>query len=517
MAHSATYIESLYPSLQSEILMTFLLKTLHLAGIACLLMAAGCVTGGDPVTSSGRQAETDASTSYYAGTHRVVVTYNDDTGNDPATIQYGPSTRTVLRGASLMGWSYSEDNGRNWSYGGKVAPPPGWAVLWGDPAITTSGAHYNMMFMSNLAMPDSKFPPAGISGSVIPALGGACIARSVDGGIHFQVFQCVSSTDEIDVGKINHRTVHHAYDGGSMASGRQGEVYASFVDLTDNQIVVWRSQDGNQLFQPFPSPFPGMVVASHPRIRVGGGDNTLFAMAAIAVEGGGFALYINSYRNGQWGTPRNITYVEQYPEVNFGTSRLGRPLTLRTGPQFSFDVGAASMDRDDSIRFLVTQRNVKGWLFVRGGICDYQLKSCGWYPGWTFGEAGSPHEGAQRLDVFNPNVSAFAIPFSAIGPRWQGTFVTRYGNQTTTVNLTRATLGYVDGMPFSIPVDFFKDMPVCPDGRGYWGDYDAFLPVQIEGDSVQFMRFTTDSFFGCTRRWQFVADRQHIRAAEYSY
>jgi len=34
-----------------------------------------------------------------------------------------------------MGWSYSDDAGAHWTYGGKVAPPNGWAVLWGDPAL----------------------------------------------------------------------------------------------------------------------------------------------------------------------------------------------------------------------------------------------------------------------------------------------------------------------------------------------------------------------------------------------
>jgi len=31
-------------------------------------------------------------------------------------------------------------------------------VLWGDPAMTTSGTSYSVVFMSNLAIPNTKFP-----------------------------------------------------------------------------------------------------------------------------------------------------------------------------------------------------------------------------------------------------------------------------------------------------------------------------------------------------------------------
>ena len=34
----------------------------------------------------------------------MVLTYNDETGTE-STIQYTPTTRKVLSGASLMGWS----------------------------------------------------------------------------------------------------------------------------------------------------------------------------------------------------------------------------------------------------------------------------------------------------------------------------------------------------------------------------------------------------------------------------
>ena len=85
------------------------------------------------------------------------------------------------------------------------------------------------------------------------------------------------------------------------------------------------------------------------------------------------------------------------------------------------------------------------------------------------------------------------------------------------MNVTRATLGYVNGSPFSIPVDIAKNAPVCSDRRGYWGDYDGFLHIQVNGDSIRFMRFMTDSSQGCTKRWQYVGEHQHVSAVDYWY
>ena len=365
---------------------------------------AGRVTGDDETTKAGGQSETDATTTFRSNVSRIVVAFNDETGNQNK-IKYTDTTRKVLKGASLMGWSYSEDHGAHWKYGGKVQPPQGWAVLWGDPAMTTSRTNYGLAFMSNLAFPDAKFPAGGVDGLVYEAVGGACIARSTDGGVSFSIFQCVTNKDPI-AGKPN-STKGHFYDGGSLAPGPQGEIYAAYVDVDNSQADIWRSADGNQPFSRLPPPFPNYYVGSHPRVRVGN-DGTLFVMAEVKLSENFYALAANRYKNGAWGTPKLVTSaIAIYPNVDLGSQLLGSPLTLRTGPQFSFDLGTASVDLDDSVRFLVTQYNEKGWLFVRGGVCDYNLQSCGWYQGWTFGADKVTSQDAQRLDVFNPNVAAF--------------------------------------------------------------------------------------------------------------
>jgi hypothetical protein len=490
------------------------------------------VTGRDDTTRRGAQAETDATTSFSRGVHRVVVGFNDDTGQ--SEIEYGPTSRKVLRGASLMGWSYSEDRGTTWIYGGRLKPPPGWAVLWGDPALTTSKTSYSLVFMSSLAIPDGKFPASGISGYLDDGqLGGACIARSTDGGVRFEHFQCLTNTTPRNP-VWGLPTRGNFYDGGSMAAGPNGEIFAAYVDIDRSQIDVWRSPDGRQPFVLLPPPFPHYYVGSHPRIRVAA-DGTLYAMAVAKTEKDNdqepHALIGSRYRNGAWEEPRTILWrVALYPQVKLGGVVLGAPLNLRTGPQFSFDVGAASFEppeedqnegivRRDSVRWLVTQQDEQGWLFLRGGVCDETLRSCGWYEKWTFGALASGRR--TRLDVFNPNVTAFQGLLFGASPRWQASFLVREGSNTTTLGLTRSTLGYVNGTPLSIPVDIARAVPVCPDqrplGEGYWGDYDGFLPVDVDGDQVRFLRFMTNSSLGCTKRWSFYAEHQHVQAVSYWY
>ena len=64
--------------------------------------------------------------------------------------------------------------------------------------------------------------------------------------------------------------------------------------------------------------------------------------------------------------------------------------------------------------------------------------------------------------------------FIGLPPTWQATWAYHYGN-VNTINVNRATLGYVNGNAFIFPVDILKDAPVCSDTRGYWGDYDAMI------------------------------------------
>lgn len=394
----------------------------------CVISIAGCKQEGVPVTgkdagSSDGQSETALTTSFANGQSIAVVTYNDETDH-AQTILYGPNSRKILPGASQMGWSYSSNSGQSWTYGGKVKPPNGWAVLWGDPAITTSNAHYRYVFISNLAIPNSKMPPGGIDGSVVISgadsyIGGACIARSSDGGITFQAYQCVSNMNK---NGVPNSEKGHFYDGGSMASSDAGEIYAAFVDYTTNQIDVWRSSNENGQFAQMPTPFPGITIQNHPRLRVNRPDGALYVVAQAANG----VIFINRFRGGQWGAP----VVASDPGVINPDVTFGSGLKLRTGPQYSFAIGASSDDNEsDAIRLLYTRRDDKsGRLYVTGSYILSALTlaklppSTGmghdaWQPQHSRRSIQSKCRGLARIIHYTPGMERYLS-----GPEWKRYF-----------------------------------------------------------------------------------------------
>jgi hypothetical protein len=473
------------------------------------------VTGGDKQTSGSTQSETAATTSYVGGkNNRIVVSYNDETGEE-AFITYAQLQRTVTSGASLMGWSYSDDGGTKWTYGGKVSPPKGWAVLWGDPALTTSGASYQTVFLSNLAVPSSKMPQGGIQGYLYYGdgrssyIGGACIAKSIDGGATFKNYQCVSNTKT--VAGVPDTPQGHFYDGGSMASNSAGEIFAAYVDVATGLIDVYRSPNATGNFQQVATPFPNMYAVSHAKLRAS--QDGSFYVAAQIIGSDGYYIYMNRWVNGGWGNPVPVSNTsELYPSIDLGTSVQGSELTLREGPQFGYAVGAASDGGNDAIRMLYTRRGDDGHLYLDATACKVDLANCWEVAGWKF-QGGGPNN--SKVDTYDPDVEAWP-GFIGLPPTWQASWAYHYGNANF-VNVSRATLGYVNGSAFIFPVDILQNTPVCSDTRGYWADYDAMLQTGWQGTSSLWMRFTTDSSSGCTKRWEFTAQAQHVQQSNYSY
>jgi hypothetical protein len=504
-------------------------KKLSLAVFAVLLLQAcsvlSCsnrngVTGGkgDP-TASGTQSETSATTALIGGGTRIVVTYNDDT-NDGSTVTYTSGTRHINAGATNMGWSYSDNQGASWTYGGKVQPPKGWAVLWGDPAITTSASNYHVVFLSNLAMPNNKFPSGGIDGSVDPTdsesyLGGACIAKSTDSGKTFAIYQCV--TDTTPVPGVGDSSQGHFYDGGSMVASNTGEVFASFVDIATSQIAVWRSPSDSGTFALTAPPFPGMYVAAHPRLRAAL-DGSVYVAAQVLGGDGNSYVYINRWSSGSWGKPMQASSHPTvfYGAIDFGTTVDGSELTLRVANSMSFDVGASSPNGSDAVRLLYLRQDPGGPRYLAASACYADLHACADVPEWGF-KGGGP--GNTQVDIINPELVAWP-GFIGLPPTWQASWAYHYGT-TSSVNLSRATLGYFPNSdnPIAIfPVDILQNTPVCSDsGRGYWGDYDSMLLIGWQGSSSVWMRFLTDSSQGCPTRWYFLGETQHLQQANYAY
>jgi hypothetical protein len=449
------------------------------------------------------------------------VTYNDDT-NEDNLITYTNTGRHVNAGASEMGWSYSDDGGTTWTYGGKVQPPQGWAALWGDPAMASSKSSCCVVFMSNLAMPNSKFPLGGVDGAVNfgqeSYVGGACIAKSSDSGKHFAIYQCVMNTQEvIDVGDS---TLGHFYDGGSMVASSTGEIFAAFNDVATNQIDVYRSPNDNGMFTPTPPPFLGMYVGSHPRLRAAP-DGSVYIAAQVEVNNGRHAaVYINRWSNGSWGKAVQATdFADFYYLIGFGTSVDGSAVTLRVGPSFSFDIGASSPDGSDAIRVLSVGQVPNSPLhFIQASVCYADLhQNCAAAHEWDFPPSGTS---TNNLDVFYPEVVASTGFGVGLPATWQATWGYHLG-QASTVNLNRATLGYfpdgVSGRMPVFPIDILQDTPVCSDLRGYWGDYDSMLLAGRQDSSSVWMRFITDSSQGCPTRWLYLGKTQHVQQANYVF
>lgn len=460
-----------------------------------LLLCAGCTPGFritgqnslDPTWSRG-QSETSIAAGYGLYYGYITVTYNDETGTE-STILFPPGSRHVFAGASLMGWSYSTDRGRTWQYGGKVLPNAPFPVLWGDPAITTFIYDPKFVFFSNLAVAASKFPPGGIVGSLgnpdgSSPIGGACIARSSDGGVTFALHQCVF-TETLDF-----------YDGGSMASTIHADVFAGFINFTRSRIDIWRSPSADGQFVLLPDPFPGHTMTTHPRLRVELVTGNLYVMARDVFG----TLYVNRFVNGAWQQPRVAgTSAMRYPDVSLSDR------TLRTGPQFSFDIGAPAIDDGrDAVRVLYTVQD-GGRLRLAASMCYADLRAdCFAAPGWRSDSPG---------DQFSPNVRAFS--FLWMPPAWKATFVSREANPSGNTVLVRMgdLVSQLNGL-HAFPTQGLLDAQVpCPDQRGYWGDYHdlQYIGVDRGSDIMRFLFTFTDSTAGCSVRDTFTSTHVHVR------
>lgn len=480
-----------------------------LGGCSCTPGAA--VTGQDDSqpTIHGTQSETGAAAGLVNRQGTVVVAYNDDT--DDPKIQYTPTDRVVFPGASLLGWSYSTDNGGTWTYGGKVRPPRGYAALWGDPAAVTSKTSYNRVYISSLAIGASKVPVTGHHGWMDDgSVTGACIARSDDGGIHFRIQSCPSANGDF-------------YDGGSMAAAgttTDHRVFAAWVDVNRQRIDVWQSPDGLAAFQPLPDPFPGRQMVGHPRLAY---DDSSGALLVAAIDGSSQQIYMNRLVGNAWQIPILASWPITRIDVPVGSQ------TIRTAYGFDFDVGAQSFVFDDgqrvryfndAVRLLYTTRDSQTLrLYVRGTGCARDLSVCEDVPQWgtTPGNLNTP--GHQ----WNPTVRAWR-GFIGMPPVWKATYQTT-DDDPSRVSIKQGTLARLpNGTAIFLPFPLMSPRIVCPDYRygspghassGYWGDYDEPTQIGFDGTDALFLLAFSDSSKGCLSQWEFTSNHLHVRAIKY--
>lgn len=484
--------------------------------LACflLVLASGCapniaVTGknAEDPTWKGTQSETASASTYSGGKTILISTYNDDT--DDGRVVYSTNDRVVFPGASFLGWSYSTDWGSTWTYGGKVKPPKGFAALWGDPAIVVSRSNYSRVYISSLAIDDSKISAAGHHGWMDDGtITGACVARSNDGGIHFAIQSCMSAEGDF-------------YDGSAMAAGFGSDqrIFAAFRDVPKNRIDVWASPDGMSAFVKLPDPFPGMSMASHPRMAYDQAHGDLI-VAAIADNQ---QIYMNRLVGASWQTPTLASNVTTRVDINVGSQ------TIRMAYGFSFDVGSAtvldsgdgqSQVFDDHIRLLYTTRDSQTKrLYVRGSACRFDLANCHDMPQWgtTPGNLNTPR------DQWNPTVTAW-IGFLSLTPEWKATYQTT-DDDPNGVSIKEGNLAVLpNGTPIFLPFNLVPARPICPDFRygspahaqsGYWGDYDekALAGFRDGSTSPDFLLTFSDSSKGCVSQSEFTSNHVHVGAA----
>jgi hypothetical protein len=388
------------------------------------------------------------------GRHNLVITYNH---NDPGFVTFTGNSRQIFSGASLMRFfrlTPVDDSGVS----GRVAPPSGWAVLWGDPGITRNRANANRVYMTNLAVPNAKFPTAAgkIEGDIArdglapnlcgSYLGGACIARSSDNGLTFTL----SSADCVRriTGTCTQGTF---YDGSDMETSPEGRVYAAYrdVQLSKSDVYMATSQTGAFSLLPTPSGFQGY----HPRIKWGPGGLYLLQLngstLSITRYGGG-----SSY-SGMWTSPVNVATNAALGEITLSDRN------IRSAGSYDLDIGPGETGGTDA-RVIYRVVGSDGRHHIRIARCTTGTTiSCTNPTSWRTDTLA----GEQFTPAIATGTSSAGQPYWAVSYHSTQNFST--GNQT---ELRRGIVTNVgDGFTR------FAQEPVqrpCPDNRGYWGDYD---------------------------------------------
>ena len=479
------------------------------------------VTGTTPATAAYFQSETAAAVVNLSSGRRIVVTFNDSTQlTSPPTITFTPSGRSVTGGASLMGWAYSNDDGMTWTYAGKIPTAPGWPTLWGDPAMTAVPDPTNpVVMMANLAIPTDEF----VSGGSVTSVGGACFAKSTDGGLSFAVVQCISNTAApVPDG--------HFYDGETLAATPSGAIFAAFNDTTTARINVWSAPNANAPFLQIAEPFPNMMSLMHPRLRAAA-DGSVYAAAPFAATlsngQSGPVVFINRYVNGAWGTPQQASEIMQasVPTIDLSSAVLGNELEIRMGPQFSFAVGSSSAGGQDAVRLMVTRVDPNGLFFIEGSACAADLSGCHPVPEWHIGPLdakGAPHQAFGPLVQASPAHRIFRPSgVGTIPGEWVAAYYVVSGSHNTAIQTGHMYLNYQNGTPVGTSVDLPDLLTVCSDvreeGEDYWGDYNDMVVLDNGLLPPAFVSFVTrDQQLGCIERWARFSSHQHVSAVRWN-
>ena len=216
--------------------------------------------------------------------------------------------------------------------------------------------------------------------------------------------------------------------------------------------------------------------------------------------------------------------------VSFGNDSQGKPLGLRTGPQFAFDVGLNEAHQPE-MRFVYvaveldpTTQQVTN-TFLQGGWCTTDLNDCIRPSQWRAEVTTFP---GVPPSAYFPGIKYGVAPQTGL-PSWKVTWQLLNGQQVAVIaadlqrpDLVPGSSTFTDSGLTTTQVtalqtpcpdlrsEFFTQNPLCPlplSSTQYWGDYDGMAYDPTTG---HFMRAFTDSSMGCDSRGLLTAHNVHV-------
>jgi hypothetical protein len=475
------------------------------------------------------QAETAVDVSIFLDQTTVAtVAFNDTTNASLSTncssanakLQFCQNApfRRIRKGASLMGWATSSNQGSSWSFHSANQfglPPSNWSVLWGDPAIAVApggtATTANHAYLTQIAVPMAKMggkhaPTDHIDGQITDGdfLGGGCIARSLDRGVTFTT----SNTDCFchTTGTPDCAAPAEPFDGGAITVTANGYVYAAWVawpypQSSNTHIDVYRasSLDGNFTRlsnDPFPGRHPG-----HPKLATW--NNTVYLLSND--ETNHIVITKQTPPDTTWATAQ-VSSFTTLSNVDSSVT-LGNNYKIRNANNAEFGIGNPTTLGGDDIRIVYQTYFANKWM-LGTWICDLNLNCNDAGVGWsTFWVAG---------DQFMPTMAAFGgVPAWGLPPVFEAVYWSReYDPTGNIVVLTRGRLDVSGGSRVWVQGTVVASQIPCPTnpsggGPGYWGDYIGAKYLDYPS-GPRFITGFMDSTWGCDERWGYHARHTHI-------
>ena len=442
--------------------------------LTCAAIGAAMVLGGCGMEGADDEAIASAQSALAtqissAGSENVVTTPVLDSSNrhvvvvgyagedpDPTLLSYNNNSQQIFRNASRMSWSRVNVEA-NTMTGGTVRPPAGWAAFVGEPAITRNRSNPNMVYLTNVAIPNSKYPTGGIDGFLTTNasgycgyyLGGACVARSTDDGRTFTV-----SASDCLANVTTSCPKGNPYLGSDLETSPEGRVYAAYLD-NSGHVDVYMAPSPTGAFTKLLRRPAILTSSSSPRIKYGAGALYLL------VESGVGSLYLTRYNGGAsttglWTTPVLVGSVP-HDDLFLGN----RDRYLHMTEQYDLDIGLNDQGGTE-VRVAYIDRSPQPDRQLKVARCTTgSTITCTRPAAWATAGSGT------KID---PAITFVPVTFPD-GTRlpWAVSWYDRRSNPSgSTVELWRGALS--DSQLSAVRQE--PSQEPCPSTSAHWTDYD---------------------------------------------